>query len=79
MLEIKRCFDCAKGTPILKYQGRLFCRKCYDYLCYFCSERDGVPVTKRYCTGHDILSSTRNRFMEDSTFVKGGGFDLESE
>lgn len=79
MLQIKWCFTCSKSIPVVKYQGRFFCRKCYDALCYFCSERDGVPVNKNYCTGHDILSSTRNRFMEDVAFVKGGRFDLESE
>ena len=35
-------------------------------------------IFKSACPGHTITSSNKNRFMEDQTFVKGGGFDLES-
>jgi hypothetical protein len=73
-----KCSLC-QGPLELYYKSKPLCRNCFKEVCPFCSEQSDFLSLKKGCPGHTITSSTRNRFMEDNTFVKGGGFDLESE
>ena len=77
MLETN-CSFC-QGPIEVVYKGKPVCKNCFKEACLFCSEKNDFYTVKKGCSGHTITSSTRNRFMEDSTFVKGGGFDLESD
>ena len=77
MPEIK-CFYCEKPKLFTIYKVVL-CSDCYKQVCHFCSDKAEKIVFKSKCPGHIMTTSTRNRFMEDTPFVKNGGFDLESE
>lgn len=73
----KQCFFCMnKGD--LTFLSRPLCLECYNSLCIFCSTTQDLPIGKEMCLGHTFSTSTRNRFMEDNSFVKHGGFDFES-
>jgi hypothetical protein len=74
-----KCTYCdGKIFQVYKYQP--VCFDCYGKICHFCSDKADALVLKTACPkAHVITSSTRNRFMDDDVFLKGGGFDLESD
>jgi hypothetical protein len=77
-MPIPNCKKCNQETDQM-YMTTPVCLVCQKSICIFCSFKEKEPVFNDSCKGHCYTSSTRNRFMEDSRFIKEGGFDLESE
>lgn len=77
-MSIPNCTACNKETDRM-FMTKPLCLECQENICLFCSFKQQELAFIKDCKGHVFTSSTRNRFMEDSRFIKEGGFDFESQ